>query len=91
LRLELPWVLDESDAKRWHFVFKNYITTNMIEAGDNHTIRLLQEMRTEAAARDEKTQAQIGTLAENMLRQTKRIDSLADIVSALRDDIRALA
>ena len=32
----------------------------MNDAFENHTIRLLQEMRAEAATRDEKTQAQIG-------------------------------
>jgi chromosome segregation ATPase len=48
----------------------------MTEQPDNLVLRYLQEMRAETTARDEKLQAQIGTLAEAAVRQSKRFDAI---------------
>jgi hypothetical protein len=55
----------------------------MTENFDNHTIRLLQEMRVEAAARDEKTQAQIGILAQ-------ALNGVKAELIRMREDIHAI-
>jgi len=55
----------------------------MNDAFENHTIRLLQEMRAEAATRDEKTQAQIGILAQ-------ALNGVKAELIRMREDIHAI-
>jgi hypothetical protein len=55
----------------------------MTETSGNHTIRLLQEMRVEAAARDGKTQAQIGILAQ-------ALNGVKAELTRMREDIHAV-
>jgi len=70
----------------------------MTEQPENHTIRLLQEMRTEnaahfaeIAARDEKAQAQIGVLAQGLNSVRTELQGLRADVKNMSDHIREIA
>lgn len=56
----------------------------MTDQPDNLVLKILQDMREESAARDEKTQAQIGVLAQG---QT----SLRAEIQGMRLDMRRMA
>ncbi|MER2520916.1 MAG: hypothetical protein ABTQ34_09585 [Bdellovibrionales bacterium] len=70
----------------------------MTESADNLILRMLQEMRAESAARDERIEAQIGALAEGQISlragQAKLWDELKEIrteIKLLRNQIHELA
>ncbi|MGO9172208.1 MAG: hypothetical protein ACLP7P_09615 [Rhodomicrobium sp.] len=70
----------------------------MNEQPDNHTIRLLQEMRAEIAAqfaqiaaRDEKTQAQIGVLAQGLNSVRTELQGVRADMKRMSDHIHEIA
>jgi septal ring factor EnvC (AmiA/AmiB activator) len=62
----------------------------MVEPTDNLILRLLQEMRTEAVARDEKTQAQIGILAQGLTGVRAELQSIRVELKELRGDMKRM-
>ncbi len=59
----------------------------MTEQPDNLVLRHLQEMRAELAARDEKTQAQIGTLAQGLNGVRTELHAIRGELKDMRTDI----
>ena len=63
----------------------------MIESPDNLILLKLQEMRAELAARDEKTQAQIGVLAQGLNSVRTELRGIRDELKDIRIHIHELA
>jgi septal ring factor EnvC (AmiA/AmiB activator) len=61
---------------------------------DNFTNRLLQGMQADLAdikSAQLETNRELGTLAEGMVRQTKRMDHLTDTAASMANDLRTVA
>lgn len=63
----------------------------MSDQPDNLVLKILHDMREEAAARDEKTQAQIGILAQGQISMRAEIQGMRGEIQDIRADLRRMS